>query len=143
MDNWLTRRFCEGRLSALQSAGGAAAAVLSSAQDDRVVAVAQGASHCSQNAQRSMLRRALRGSRLPVLYWANVPLWGPLDARCVSTVPFLLIYELVMQLTTRLATGSVGLTAEKSWHSADFLLRYHVDFLLRYHVVLWAHFESL
>ena len=101
LDDWLTRRFCEGRLSALQSARAAAAAVRSGAQGDRVIAVAQGASQCSQNAQRSMLRRALRGSRLPPLYWADVPLWSPLDARCVSTpVPFLLIHELVLQLVS-------------------------------------------
>ena len=50
------RRFCEGTLSALRSAR---------AQDDRVVAVAQGASQCSQNARHCVLRRALRGVPSP------------------------------------------------------------------------------
>ena len=47
------RDLLSGRLSALQSAGGAAAGLRSGAQDDRVAAVAQGASRCSQNAERS------------------------------------------------------------------------------------------
>ena len=72
----------EGRLSALQSARGAATAVRSSAQDDRVAMVAQGGSKCSQDAQRSTVRRALGWSRLPP-DWADAPLWSPLDARCV------------------------------------------------------------
>ena len=76
VDDWLTRRFCEGRLSALQSPRCAAGAVRSGAEDDRVDAVAQGASQCSQNAHRSS------GVRLPPLYWADVPLCSPLDARC-------------------------------------------------------------
>ena len=101
MGDWLTWRFCEGRPSAFQSARCVAAAARSSAQDDRVVAVAQGASHWLLNAQRSMLRRALWESRLPPLYWADVPLWSPLDAWCVCTpVPFLLVHEFVLQLVS-------------------------------------------
>ena len=53
--------------------------------------------------QRSMVRRALRKSRLPPLYWAAVPLWSPLGARCVcprQCVPFLLIHELLLQLVS-------------------------------------------
>ena len=60
LDDGLTRRFCEGRLSALQSARGAAAAVRPGAQDDRVVAVAKRCKSVLTDAQRSMLRRALR-----------------------------------------------------------------------------------
>ena len=41
------------------------------------------------------------GSISHVLYWADVPLWTPSDARCASTpVPFLLIHELVLQLVS-------------------------------------------
>ena len=50
-----------------------------------------------------MVRRALRGSRLPPLYLAAVPLWSPLGARCVcprQCVPFLLIHELLLQLVS-------------------------------------------
>ena len=66
-------------------------------------AVAQGASQCSQKAQRSMVCRALRASRLPPLYLDDVPLWCPVDAQCVcprQCVPFLLIHELVLQLVS-------------------------------------------
>ena len=48
-----------------------------------------------------MPHRALRGSRFPLLHWADVPLGSPLDVRCVSTpVPFLLIHELVLRLVS-------------------------------------------
>ena len=63
LDDWLTRRFCEGRLSALQSARGAAAAVCSGAQGDRVVAVAQWCK--AVLAERPALRAAPRSSGVP------------------------------------------------------------------------------
>ena len=46
-------------------------------------------------------------SRRPPLCWADVPLWSPLDARCVLTpVPFMLIQELVLQLVSDDTVGA-------------------------------------
>ena len=56
---------------------------LLSAQDDRVAAVAQGASQRPQNAQRSMARHALIWVPSPTSVWADISLWSPFDARCV------------------------------------------------------------
>ena len=53
--------------------------------------------------ERPALHAAPRnlGSRLPPLYWADVPLWSPLDARCVSAlVSSLMSHELVLQLVS-------------------------------------------
>ena len=120
MDDWLTGRFC-CRLCICNQLG---LHPLLSAQALKMIAsprLLKGASQCSQNAQQRKVRRALRVSRLPPLYWADVPLWRPLDARCVSTpVPFLLIHELVLQLVSDDTVGGRLAWADgrgKSWPS--------------------------
>ena len=60
-------------------------------------AAAQG--RCIQNARRDLLKQFLKNTSMPLLYWAEIPLWDESRDRALPTwFPFLLPHEIFARL---------------------------------------------